>query len=261
MQNIFEPLTNAFRKNNGFLEHEKLYSIIKRYTRLFEDEAIIAELLQASGYPIEEKINGYLYKPMHTPYNQQEYVIIDIETNGSKPGRSQVIEIGGVKVKNGKIIDRLETFVHCAYIPQNISELTGIDTKDLIDAPSRKEALIMLKNFMQDAIFVAHNVNFDYTFLSASFKRFGLGCIGNIRLCTIELAKRTIDSQKYGLAALCETLNIPMQSHHRAYSDALCSWQIMKYSLKNLPPYVKSADDLVLFSKSSKKERKAKTKV
>ena len=130
---------------------------------------------------------------------------------------------------------------------------------DLIDAPpSRKEALKMLREFMGDALFVAHNVGFDYTFLTASFKRFGLGSIGNPRLCTINLAKRTIESPKYGLAGLCETLNIKMKSHHRAYSDAIAAMQIMQESFKRLPDYVKTTDDLIQFSLSSKKERKAK---
>ena len=116
MQGLYEPLTAAFRKNAGFLDYEKFYTLVKKYTTISEDGFIIAELLKASGYPIEEKLNGYWYKPIHTPYQEQEYAVIDIETNGSKPGRSQVIEIGGVKVKNGKIIDRLETYVTCAYL-------------------------------------------------------------------------------------------------------------------------------------------------
>lgn len=258
MQSLFEPLTAAFRKNNGFLDYEQFYAVVEKHTKLSEDGATVAMLLQAAGYPMEEKLNGYLYKLMHTPYEQQEYVIVDIETNGSKPGTSQVIEIGGIKVKNGQIIDRIETFVACTYIPQNIRELTGIELSDLVGAPTRKQALRSLREFMQDAVFVAHNVAFDYTFLSASFKRFGLGCIANGRLCTIELAKRTIKSPKYGLLGLCDTLNIDMLSHHRAYSDALCAWKIMQESLKHLPPYVKSADDLILFSQSSIKQRKAK---
>ena len=258
MQKLYEPLTAAFRRNKGFLDYDRFFKIVKRHTTLMEDCTTIALLLQASGYPIEEKLNGYFFKPMHTSYLEQEYVVIDIETNGSKPGRSQVIEIGGVKVKNGEIIDRLETPVHCAYIPQNIIDLTGIKPEDLVDAPSRKEALSMLRNFMGDAVFVAHNVMFDYTFLSASFERFGLGPIGNMKLCTIDLARRTIVSPKYGLATLCETLNIPMPSHHRAYADALCSWKIMKHALKKIPKYVKTSDDLIRFSTSSNKERKTK---
>ena len=258
MQTLYEPLTAAFRKNNGFLDYDRFYTLAKKYTQISEDGFTIAQLLQAAGYPIEEKLDGYCYKPMKTSYKEQEYVVIDIETNGSKPGRSQVIEIGGVKVKNGEIIDRIETFVACAYLPQNIIELTGITLLDLVDAPSRKEALIMLKKFMGDAVFVAHNVGFDYTFLSASFKRFGLGSIGNARMCTIELAKRTIDSPKYGLVGLSETLNIDLGNHHRAYSDAIVSMKIMHECFKHLPEYVKTTDDLIQFSNSTKKMRKAK---
>ena len=260
MQSLYEPLTMAFRKNNGFLDYDRFYTLIKKYTHLSEDGFTIAQLLQASGYPIEEKLDGYCYKPMKTSYKEQEYVVIDIETNGSKPGRSQVIEIGGVKVKNGEIIDRIETFVACAYLPQNIIELTGITLLDLVDAPTRKEALVMLKKFMGDAVFVAHNVGFDYTFLSASFKRFGLGSIGNARMCTIELAKRTIESPKYGLVGLSETLNIDLGNHHRAYSDAVVSMKIMHECFKHLPEYVKTTDDLIQFSNSTKKMRKAKQK-
>jgi len=259
MQRIYEPLTAAFRQNKGFLDYDRFYKLVKKYCSLDEDGFTIAELLKASGYPIEEKLNGYYFKPMHTDYKAQEYVVVDIETNGSKPGRSQVIEIGAIKVKDGKIVDKLETFVACAYLPDMIIDLTGIQPSDLVGAPSRKKALRMLKEFLGDAVFVAHNVEFDYTFLSASFKRFGLGSIGNMRICTIELAKRTIDAPKYGLVGLCDILKIDMLSHHRAYSDALCSWEIMKESFKNLPEYVKTTDDLILFSNSSKKDRKKRT--
>ncbi len=260
MQSLYEPLTYAFRKNGGFLNYERFYNLVKKHTQISEDGWTIAQLLQASGYPIEEKFDGYCFKPMQTSYKEQEYVIVDIETNGSKPGRSQVIEIGAIKLKNGKIIDRLETFVACAYLPQNIIELTGITPFDLIDAPSRKNALLMLKEFLGDAVFVAHNVGFDYTFLTASFKRFGLGSIGNVRLCTIDLSRRTIKSQKYGLVGLCETLNLNLGTHHRAYSDALAAMRIMQESFKKLPNYVKTTDDLIRFSLSSKKERKVSEK-
>ncbi len=267
MQKIYDYLTTAFRKNRGFLSFDKFSTIIKSHCEIKEDSFLIAELLIASGYPIEEKLNGFFYKPYFTPYKKQEFAVIDIETNGSKPGYSQVIEIGGVKIKEGKIIDRLETFVKCAYIPDSIIELTGITPMDLVDAPSRKEALLMLREFLGDAIFVAHNVTFDYTFLSASFKRFGLGSIGNMRLCSLELAKKTLQSPKYGLVTLCETLNIPMASHHRAYSDAVCAAKIMLKSFQKLPSFIKSTDDLLRFAQENpkklqkeKKQRKTKAK-
>jgi len=258
MQKLYEPLTASFRRNKGFLDYDRFDAITKKYTRLFEDSSTIAQLLQANGYPIEEKLNGFYFEPMFTNYKDETYVVVDIETNGSKPGYSQVIEIGAVKIKNLEIIDRLETYVHCAYVPDMITDLTGIKTSDLKDAPSRKTALLMLKKFLGDAIFVAHNAKFDHSFLSASFQRFGLGCIGNPMLCTIDLARRTIESKKYGLAGLCELLEIDMISHHRAYSDALCSWEIMKESLSKLPEYVKTSDDLLQFAQSSMKERNNK---
>ena len=111
---------------------------------------------------------------------------------------------------------------------------------------------------MGDAIFVAHNANFDYGFLNASFDRFGLGQIGNPKLCTIDLARRTFESERYGLAYLIDFLEIETATHHRAYSDAVCAAKVMEKSVETLPGYVKTADELLRFSISSKKERRLK---
>ena len=255
MQKVYDELTNQFRKNGGIISEQQYTNIVERHTTLFEDSYTIFFLLQASGYPIIEYENGYKLETYFTPYQEQKFCIIDIETNGSKPNNSQVIEIGAVMVQNGEIINSFETFVQCAFIPEFITKITGIEQSDLIGAPSRKKALMMLREFMEDSIFVAHNVSFDYSFLSASFNRFGLGDIGNPRFCTINLAKRTFKSEKYGLAYLNESLGIDTATHHRAYSDALSAFFVMKKSLKTLPKYVITSDDLIQFSISSKKER------
>ena len=259
MQKVFDELTTAFRKHDGLLSEEQYKHIAIRYTTLLEDSDTIFILLQASGYPIEQEEDGrYRLETYFTPYEEQRYCVIDIETNGSKPGTSQVIEIGAVMLQNGKVIDRFETFVECAYLPEYITKITGIELTDLIGAPTRREALIKLRHFMGDAIFVAHNANFDYTFLTASFNRFGLGDIGNPKLCTIDLAKRTFESERYGLAYLIDFLEIETATHHRAFSDAVCAARVMEKSLETLPEYVKSTDDLLRFSISSKKERRVK---
>jgi DNA polymerase-3 subunit epsilon len=259
MQKVFEELTIAFRKHGGVLHQEQYKQLVTKHTTLLEDTETIFFLLQASGYPITQlNDEHYRLETYFTSHAEQRYCIIDIETNGSKPGTSQVIEIGAVMVKNGEIIDRFETFVECAYLPEYITKITGIEPTDLIGAPSRKEALTALRHFMGDAVFVAHNANFDYTFLNASFDRFGLGHIGNPKLCTIDLAKRTFESERYGLAYLIDFLEIEMATHHRAYSDALCAAKVMEKSLENLPAYVKSVDELLRFSTSSKKERRVK---
>jgi len=255
MQKVYDELTVAFRKNRGILSKERYEDIVSSYTTLFEDTDTIFLLLQASGYPISECDDSYRLETYFLPYQEQRYCIIDIETNGSKPANSQVIEIGAVMVQSGEIVDRFETFVECTYLPEYITKITGIEPKDLIDAPSRREALTKLREFMGDAIFVAHNVSFDYSFLSASFNRFGLGDIGNPRLCTINLAKRTFKSERYGLAYLNNFLGIEQAVHHRAYSDAISAWRVMQKSFETIPQYVTTTDELLHFSTSSKKER------
>ncbi len=258
MRKVYEELTAAFRRTGGVLSKASYDRIASKHATLFEDSDTIFILLQASGYPIEEYGDRYRYRPFFTPYTDEVFCVVDIETNGSKPGTSQVIEIGAVKVHKGKIVDRFETYVACAYLPDQIIKLTGIEPQDLIGAPSRREALTMLREFMGDAVFVAHNVNFDYNFLSASFERFGLGSIGNPKMCTIDLARRTFESERYGLAYLNETLDLGSRAMHRAYCDAKAASKIMLKSFENLPSYVKTTDDLLQFSVSSKKLRSDK---
>ena len=259
MQKVFEELTTAFRKHKGLLNETQYKAIVLKYTTLLEDSDTIFILLQASGYPIEQNDDGnYRLQTFFTPYREQQYCVIDIETNGSKPGTSQVIEIGAIMVQDGKVIDSYETFVECAFLPEYISKITGIEPEDLIGAPTRREALIGLRHFMKDAVFVAHNVDFDYGFLNASFDRFGLGGIGNPKLCTIDLARRTFESERYGLGYLIASLGMETASHHRAFSDAVCANTVMEKSFETVPEYVVTADDLLRFSKSSKKERRLK---
>ena len=255
MQKVFDALTAAFRKNGGEISTENYAQIVTRYATLFEEPDTIFLLLQAAGYPISESERGYRLKTYFTPYREQRYCVIDIETNGSKPGTSQVIEIGAVMVERGEVRDRFETFVECAYLPEYITKVTGIEPSDLIGAPSRRSALTMLREFMGDAVFVAHNASFDYSFLTASFNRFGLGDIGNPKLCTIDLAKRTFESERYGLAFLNESLGIENAIHHRAYSDALSAFRVLEKGFENLPDYIKTTDELLRFSVSSRKQR------
>ena len=261
MQRVYEELTSAFRRNRGILSAEAYKRIVSKHTTLFEDADTLFLFLQAAGYPIEEENNIYSLETYSRPYTEQKFCVIDIETNGSKPQTAQVIEVGAVMLQGGKIIDRFESFVECAFLPEYITRITGIEPKDLIGAPTRLEVLTKLRVFMEDAIFVAHNANFDYGFLNHSFDRFGLGTIGNQKLCSIDLSKRTIESERYGLAYLNESLGLGVPVHHRAYSDALTTTKLLNITFDNLPDYVKSTDDLLRFSVSSKKERSQKNNI
>lgn len=179
------------------------------------------------------------------------FCIVDIETSGGLKNGGQIIEIGAVKMQNFTILDSFETLVYCDYVPGNISALTGIYQSDLLSAPSLKTALEMFKIFLKDHIFVAHNVRFDYNFISFSLNLIGFGMLLNPRLCTIDLARRTIPSQRYGLECLKELLGIKNQ-HHRALNDAIAATEILKHSLLALPNSVKSTFDLINFSKIAK---------
>ncbi len=258
MQRVYEELTAAFRRNDGYLSRASYERIVKKHTTLFEDVDTLFILLQASGYPIVYQDGRYRLETYFTPYKEQKYCVIDIETNGSKPESAQVIEVGAVMVQNGKVIDTFESFVACAFVPEYITKVTGIVSEDLEGAPSRLEVLTKLRAFLDDAIFVAHNADFDYGFLNYSFDHFGLGTIGNQKLCSIDLARRTIESDRYGLAYLGETLKLGEHIQHRAFSDALITSKLLDLSFKNLPKYVKSTDDLLRFSISSRKERALK---
>lgn len=260
MRKVYEELTLAFRGNEGKLSSESYRQIVSKYTTLFEDTQTLFLLLQASGYPIEEdeRSGGYRLLSYDISYKEQKFCVIDIETNGSKPETSQVIEVGAVMLQNGEIIGKFESLVECAYLPKYISKITGISPEDLIGVPSRLEVLSKLRVFLDDAVFVAHNVDFDYGFLNHSFERFGLGTIGNQKLCSIELARRTIKSERYGLAYLNESLELGVDVHHRAYSDALTTAKLLNIIFYNLPPYVKTTDELLRFSISSRRERTKK---
>ncbi len=255
MQKVYDALTAAFRRNEGRLSPASYQRIVAKNTTLMEDADTLLLLLQSSGYPIVWAEDHYRLDTYHTLYRDQKFCVIDIETNGSKPESAQVIEVGAVMIQNGKIIDRFESFVSSPILPEYISKITGITSEDLKDAPSCLEVLSQLRLFMEDAIFVAHNANFDYGFLNYSFDRFGLGTIGNPKLCSIDLAQRTIKSERYGLAYLNESLSLGVEVHHRAFSDALTTSKLLDIAFENLPAEVKTTDELLRFSVSSRRER------
>ncbi|NLY03932.1 MAG: 3'-5' exonuclease [Campylobacter sp.] len=203
------------------------------------------------GLPIIKLDNGKItLKSRETNIDEAIFCVVDIETSGGiKSG--QVIEIGALKMQNGKILDKFESFIKAPFIPENIIELTGITLKDLDNAPHLNDVLAKFRLFLGDSIFVAHNVKFDYNFLSISMQQAGFGILLNRPLCTINLARRTIPAQKYGLSSLKELLGIE-NAHHRAFNDALSACEILKICLQRVPWNVQSVEDLIEFSKSAK---------
>ncbi len=252
MQKVYNRLTDTFRKQNGVISSSTFQKIVYN---LDEDINTSLILLQASGYPIRKIGKNYILETYKKSYKNQKFCVIDIETNGSKPEEFQVIEIGAIMIQNGKIIDKFESFVKCNFIPDYITKITGITTNDLKKAPTNREVLEKFRIFLGDAVFVAHNANFDFNFLNHSFKSLGLGSIGNFKICSINLAKKTINSKRYGLAYLNETLKLGVDTHHRAYSDALTTVKLLNILFKKVPKHIKTTDELIRFSNHNNSKR------
>lgn len=238
---------------------EFLRLLDKANDTIFQNPELEFELLLSNGLPMEfDDENNIFLKTSRTKIEEQTFCIVDIETNGSSVNKGyQVIELGAVKYRNGQIIDKFESLVYAKEIPQYIQEVTNIKPSMLKDAPVLEKVLKEFKLFLQDDVFVAHNIKFDYGFISDSFEKYDLGKLYNRRLCTIDLARRTIDSDKYGLSALKKTLDIEVDNHHRAYYDALATTYILQECINKLDlKTVNSVEKLIHFSKSAKSKEK-----
>lgn len=205
----------------------------------------------AAGLEVIKKDNGKVTLATKDRNIKDEiFCVVDIETNGGiKDG--QIIEIGAIKLQNGVVLDKFESFVKADFIPDEISELTGIKVDNLKDAPNLASVLEKFKLFLGTSVFIAHNVRFDYDFISKSLENLDYGVLLNRRICTIELSRRTIPSQKYGLGSLKELLGIN-NAHHRALNDAISAAIIFKTALSKLPWTVQTVEDLITFSKTAK---------
>ena len=199
-------LTNDFTLDKKSIHRlsSKGLSLESIRSQLDEGLDFSLELWRAQGLNILKKQGYFYFETKFIPMNEAEFCIVDIETNGSKLDKHQIIELAGVKVKDGVIIDRFESLVKCNVINPHISEITGIKVEDTIDAPPLKKVLHDFKIFLNDSIFVAHDVKFDYKFISGSFAKVGLEPILNRSLCSLALAERTIVSYRYALSYLNE---------------------------------------------------------
>ena len=161
-----------------------------------------------------------------------DFVVFDIETTGFSPVNNKIIEIGAVKIQQGEITDRFSVFVNPGVpIPFEIEKLTSINDSMVMDAPPIEVILPQFLDFCQDAVLVAHNANFDMSFIMENAKKQGLSrkftfvdTLGIARVLLTHQAKHTLD-------AVAKTLSISLENHHRAVDDAECTAHIfLKFS-------------------------------
>jgi DNA polymerase-3 subunit epsilon len=227
--------------------------MLKKYEYLNDFEITSVEELNSLGLDAVEKNEGILsLLTKDRAWQEQRFCVVDIETNNLTQNEARVIEIGAVTLKDGKILDEFNSFAFADFLPEAIVNLTGITVDMLKSAPNEAEVLEKFRLFLGTDVFVAHNVDFDYTFLNNAFKRHNFAPFLNRKLCTIKLARKTIKSVKYGLGTLREVLEINEGTLHRALSDAKSAARVFQESCKNLPKWVSTTEDLIEFAKSNK---------
>lgn len=209
------------------------------------------EIAKSLGIPLVEQ-NGKIFCNIKNDIVDSTFCIVDIETTGFSANNDEIIEIGAIKYRNGKILERFESYVFSHFIPPKITEITGITSDVLADAPNLNAVLRDFKVFLETNVFMAHNLKFDFNFINKKLTLCGIPPMKNPQICTLELARKTICAEKYGLGYLNEFLGINSATRHRALADCKIAIKVFEMSLLNLPTEVRSVHDLMIFSKGKK---------
>ncbi|KFZ43273.1 PolC-type DNA polymerase III [Anoxybacillus flavithermus] len=176
------------------------------------------------------------YNEAHRRLMDDTFVVFDVETTGLSAVYDTIIELAAVKVKNGEIIDRFESFAN-PHHPLSVTtiELTKITDDMLKDAPDVEEVLEKFYDWIDDCVLVAHNATFDIGFLNAGFKKINRGKVKNPVIDTLELARYLYPELKnHRLNTLCKKFNIELTQHHRAIYDAEATGYLLIHLLKEL---------------------------
>lgn len=151
---------------------------------------------------------------------------VDIETTGASIYSDRVIEIGILRVENGKLVKTYETLINPeTYLPPFIEGMTGISAIELEKAPTFFQVKEDILDALKDSVFVAHNVRFDYGFLKNEFKRHDIS-FSSKHFCTVKLSRYFYPRRRHhNLDSVIEKFGIECSARHRAYGDAEVLWK------------------------------------
>ena len=154
----------------------------------------------------------------------KSYVCFDLETTGLDPLYNEIIEIGALKVRDGKVAERFMEFIHPQEeISQMITNLTGITNEMVANARPANAVISDFLEFCEDDVLIGHNVGFDYSFMKSGASNLGL-TFEKFGIDTFKIAQRTLKSlPSKSLSSLCEYYQIENKAAHRAYYDALAT--------------------------------------
>lgn len=191
--------------------------------QLRRNQLVSIQRLQQAGFEVAVTTVNWVRDPA------QPYVVVDIETTGGNSSYHRITEIGMVKMIAGNVVDSYQTLLNPQRrIPATITRLTGISDEMVADAPLFSEVAEDVAAFTQDAVFVAHNVNFDYGFIKQEFARLDVA-YRRPKMCTVREMRRAYPGlASYSLANLTQHFAISMERHHRALSDAKAAAQLLQ---------------------------------
>ena len=195
---------------------------------------VIEDLDKDDPFKVIYGVEGYLVDDLTKIAENEKgqnlegtYVVFDIETTGFSAVTDRIIEIGAVKVEDGKITDKFSTFVNPKRpIPFRITELTGITDEMVIGSPDIETILPQFIEFIGDAVLVAHNASFDVGFIEQNCKRQKIEADFTY-VDTVALARVLLPAlNRFKLDTVAKALNISLENHHRAVDDAGCTAEI-----------------------------------
>lgn len=162
------------------------------------------------------------------------YAIVDIETTGGAASRSSICEVAIIIHDGEKVVKEYQSLINPERpIPSTLTAIHGINDFMVADAPKFYEEAKTIHELLEGNIFVAHSVNFDYSFIKAAFQDLGYD-LKLKKLCTVRLSRKIFPGLKsYSLGIICENRGIIINDRHRAYGDAIATAHLFTQLVQN----------------------------
>ena len=221
-------------KSIAITDHGVVQSFPDAHKMLGYDNKDIKVIYGVEAYLVPDK-DPIVTRSKGQTLDDTTYCVFDLETTGISFRTEKITEIGIMKVRNGEVIDSFETFVNPEKpIPMRVQEITHITDEMVKDAPTIEEIMPKVLEFFGDSVLVAHNADFDTSFIKYNCDRMGLK-FDNTYLDTLRLAKDLFpDYKKYKLGIIAENLGIKVEVAHRALDDVDTTVKVFNVMLKML---------------------------
>ena len=228
----------AITDHNGCQAFPHVFNLVTKYNKGKEEKDKFKAIYGTELTLIDDSVDIVL-RPKETKLLDTTYVVFDLETTGfNAGGADSIIEIGGVKINNGEIIDRFDELINPGRkLPQKIIELTNITDEMLEGKDNEENTVKKFKEWVGDLPMVAHNAKFDVSFIVMAHNKYNLGEFTNTVIDTLELS-RALDTgySRHSLSALVKRYDVPWDetAHHRGDYDAEGTALVFHKMLKKL---------------------------